>query len=114
VTLERAVKKSVSSLLSQYFGLFYAMPVPNGMGQPNLDYNGCYYGLFFAIETKRPGGKLTLQQEATARRIRAAGGKVFIIDGDLSELETWLNLVTACKGMLANPPSPSTSAWGNG
>jgi hypothetical protein len=114
LTPEGKIKKSVSSLLSQHSDLFYVMPVPNGMGQPNLDYNGCYYGLFFAIETKRPGGKLTPQQEATARRIRAAGGKVFIIDGDLSELETWLNLVRARATTSADLPSLSTSAWGDG
>ena len=88
------------------------MPVPNGMGQPNLDYNGCYYGLFFAIETKTPGKLPTPQQEATIRRIRAAGGKVFLIDGDpaglgdTTELEEWLNKVSRLGPILASHLGP--------
>ena len=37
-------------------------------------------GLYFAIETKAPGKEPTVIQEATIKRIRAAGGLVFVVD----------------------------------
>jgi penicillin-binding protein-related factor A (putative recombinase) len=51
-----------------------------GMGQPCLDCHGCYNGLYFAVETKATGKKPTLRQETTIKRIRAAGGLVFVVD----------------------------------
>jgi penicillin-binding protein-related factor A (putative recombinase) len=41
------------------------MPVPSGYGESTLDYIGCYKARFFAIETKKPGGKLTPRQQNT-------------------------------------------------
>jgi len=72
------------------------MPVPNGFGRPNIDYNACVpckacgRGLFVAVETKKPGAKPTPQQEATISRLRAAGAAVFVIDGNVEELDAWL------------------------
>jgi hypothetical protein len=89
-TPEGKVKRRVSALLKSVPGLWYDMPVPSGFGGSTLDYIGCYRGQFFAVETKRPGGKPTERQLAIISRIKAAGGVVFVVDGELSELESWL------------------------
>lgn len=70
------------------------MPVPYGYGPTTLDYLGCIRGKFFAIEAKAPGKKPTPLQINTIERIRAAGGRTFVIDGvscdDYAELERFL------------------------
>jgi hypothetical protein len=91
-TPEGRVKQKVSSLLKATSGLYYDMPVPGGFGGSTLDYVGCHLGRFFAIETKRPGGKPTPRQRQIIARMEAAGAKVCVIDGDLGELEDWLKL----------------------
>lgn len=90
MTPEGKVKRKVSALLMNTPGLFYDMPVPSGFGKSTLDYIGCYRGRFFSIETKKPGGVMTERQKQIAAQMRAAGGVVFVVDGDLTELETWL------------------------
>ena len=55
------------------------MPVQNGMGAPSLDFIGCYQGIYFAIETKVPGARLTERQKLTACQIFNAGGRVFVV-----------------------------------
>lgn len=57
---------------------------------PTLDYIGCCQGVFFVIETKRPGKLPTPRQEATIASVIKAQGKAFVIDGDTTELEEWL------------------------
>lgn len=89
MTPEGKVKKTVSQYLRQVPGLWYTMPVPSGYGESTLDYIGCYKGQFFAIETKKPGGKPTARQLQTIQAMERSGGKVFIIDGDLTELKNW-------------------------
>lgn len=92
-TPEGKIKKHVSSLLKSYAPtLYYEMPVPSGFGKSGLDYTGCFYGRFFAIETKAPGKRPTARQLTTIAQMRAAGAKVFIIDGDIGliELDNWL------------------------
>lgn len=89
MTPEGKVKEKVKKLLKSN-GAYYHMPVQNGMGAPTLDFVGCHFGRYFAIETKAPGKDLTPRQLNTAHEIQDAGGKVFRIDGDLSELEAWL------------------------
>ncbi len=71
-------------------GIYYHMPVPGGFGGTTLDYIGCHRGRFFAIETKKPGGKPTDRQKQIISQIEQAGGKTFVIDGDTTELELWL------------------------
>jgi hypothetical protein len=92
-TPEGKVKAKVKAVLKQ-FGAYWHMPVQNGLGAPSLDFICCINGLYFAIETKAPGGKPTPRQEDTIGAIRATGGKVFVIDGDTSLLVTWLEEVT--------------------
>lgn len=70
------------------------MPVPSGFGESTLDYIGCYRGKYFAIETKAPGKKPTDRQNMVIDKMRKAGGKVFVIDGDLTELKQWITETT--------------------
>lgn len=93
-TPEGKVKKTVSTLLKSITGLFYTMPVPSGFGESTLDYIGCYRGKYFAVETKAPGKKPTDRQEAIIKKMRDAGGAVFVIDGDLTELKQWIDTTT--------------------
>jgi hypothetical protein len=93
VTPEGRVKNKVRAVLNHYApGVWWYMPVGNGMGKPTLDFMGCAWGQFFSIETKAPGGKPTPRQEGTIARMQDAKGKTFVIDGDTTELETWLLL----------------------
>jgi hypothetical protein len=89
---EEKVKAAVKKVLLKY-GAYWHMPVQNGFGAPSLDLICCLKGKYFAIETKAPGKKPTPRQETTIAAIRAAGGKVFVIDGDTSLLESWLTEV---------------------
>lgn len=89
-TPENAVKAAVKLLLKKH-GVYWHCPVQNGMGAPSLDFICCHCGKYLAIETKAPGKKPTPRQEITISEIEKAGGTVFVIDGDLSPLEEWLN-----------------------
>jgi hypothetical protein len=116
-TPEGKVKAKVKRILAKFshYGLW---PVPSGYGESTLDYIGCFHGNFFSCETKKPGGKLTARQELIAQRMRDAGGRVFIIDGDTSELEHWLDAVQGQRNAPGEIPhrsgrgaeSPRTSA----
>jgi hypothetical protein len=91
MTPEGKVKAAVSRVLSRYH-LYTFMPVPSGYGQSSLDYIICFRGLFIAIEAKKPGGKMTNRQKMIAEKIKAAGGRVFLIEGEngLNELKEFL------------------------
>lgn len=88
-TPEGVVKNRVKQVLKVY-GAYWHCPVQNGMGAPSLDFVCCFKGRYFAVETKAPGKKPTPRQEITISEIEKAGGNVFVIDGDCSELEEWL------------------------
>lgn len=90
MTPEGKVKRKVSSILLNTPGMYYHMPVPGGFGGTTLDYIGCHKGEFFAVETKAPGEKPTARQRTIIEQMQRAGGTVFVIDGDTSELEEWL------------------------
>lgn len=100
MTPEGKVKDKTKAVLKIH-GAYWHMPVQNGMGSPSLDFHVCLptiitqdmvghrVGLYVGIETKTAGKVMTPRQETTAKAIRAAGGKVFTIDGSTQELETW-------------------------
>jgi hypothetical protein len=71
---------------------YFHCPVVNGMGEPTLDFIGCYLGRFFAIETKAHGKQMTDRQALTATAMRAAGGAVFLINDEtgVEPLKRWL------------------------
>lgn len=101
MTPEGRVKAKVKALLAEYGEAIYShWPVQHGMGAPTLDCNGCVrilprLAVRFDIETKAPGQKPTERQELTIARMRKAGSKVFVIDGDLTELKRWLSTMTS-------------------
>ncbi len=41
----------------------------------------CYHGTFYAFEVKVPGKKPTDIQQAMIDRMKAAGGRVFVVNG---------------------------------
>lgn len=81
MTPEGKIKAKVKKALD-LLEVYRFMPVQNGMGAPGLDFYCCYNGLFFAVETKAKGNKLTPRQSETSRSIAAAGGVVFVIRDD--------------------------------
>jgi hypothetical protein len=93
MTPEGRVKQRVNKLLEKYSGIYRFMPVQLGYGEMTVDYLLCVRGAFAAIETKAPGKKPTARQEATMARIRAAGGRVFVVShvDDLEELKSYLD-----------------------
>lgn len=94
MTPEGKVKEKVKKLL-KLLGIYYHMPVMNGMGAPTLDFICCFNGKYIAIETKAPGKKPTPRQLITMREIEKAGGWVFVVanDDDLLALEATLRIL---------------------
>lgn len=100
MTPEAKVKARVKDLLRRYEA-YWHMPVQNGMGAPTLDFHVLHGPFGCAIETKAPGKKMTTRQELTAKEIRSRGGIVFVTDGDLKEIEQWLQLNRARSKLMA-------------
>lgn len=78
-TPEGKVKDVVKKVCKE-LGIYYHMPVQNGMGKPTLDFILCVDGKFVAIETKAPGKKPTPRQELTMKEMQGAGGIAFVVD----------------------------------
>jgi hypothetical protein len=93
-TPEKKVKRKVSETLKRFEpDVFYTMPVPSGYGESTLDYLGCAWGNFFAIETKGAAGKEpTDRQKQTIAMMQRAGGKVFVCtsQSEIDDLTAWL------------------------
>lgn len=77
--LEKTVKAAVKKRLRE-LGAYHHWPVQMGLGEVCLDCHGCYNGKYFAVECKRPGGKLTVRQKNTCQKILNAGGRVWVVD----------------------------------
>lgn len=94
LTPEGKIKAKVKRVLSRHKRIVDGYwPVPCGYGENWLDFVGLMNsGHFLAIETKKPGGKLTSRQKNTIARIQAKHGYVFVIasDEDVEELERFL------------------------
>lgn len=93
-TPEGKVKDKVKAVFKRC-GVYYHMPVQNGMGEPTLDFVACVNGRFFAVETKAPGKKPTQRQLITMDKMRASGAYVFVVsdDHELAVLEATIQLV---------------------
>lgn len=95
-TAEGRVKASIDKVLDGYrrAGLWYFKPVSAGYGAHGIpDYIGCFFGQMFVIEAKAPGRKPTQLQLLQMSLIDNAGGKVFVIDGNVRELCVYLESV---------------------
>ena len=99
-TPEGRVKDQIKKLLKQY-GIWFYMPVQNGMGVVGIpDLVCCYEGLFIGIETKAPNkkpttfeqrwNKATPNQKNRLTEIQQAGGIAFVAD-DVEQVRQLLN-----------------------
>ena len=80
-TPEGLIKRKVKASLSKFTELHIVWPVPYGYGRQQLDCIVCALGRYIAIECKAPGRELTQLQKDTIKKIKAANGVVFVIDG---------------------------------
>lgn len=74
-TPEHKEKQRVKLYLDK-LGAYHFWAVVTGWGRPTLDCLVCIDGVFWGIEVKCPGGKLTERQKITIRQIEEAGGQV--------------------------------------
>lgn len=82
MTPEGKVKAAVKKYL-QAQGVWFWMPVSNGMGQVGIpDFICCFNGTFIAIETKAPGklSNVTANQQRVIDEIKAHGGLALVVD----------------------------------
>lgn len=93
-TPEGKVKHAIKKVLDD-LGIYYHMPVQNGMGKPTLDFICCVGGAYVAIEAKAPSKVPTRRQEALMKEIRASGGCTFWInqEADVGLLNNALVLI---------------------
>ena len=88
LTPEGRVKEAVKRLLKAH-GVWYYMPVQNGMGTVGIpDFICCWGGRFLAIETKAPGKRstTTANQDRVIAALHQAGGTALVVD-DISQLK---------------------------
>jgi hypothetical protein len=94
MTPEGKVKGHVKKWLKDR-GIFFYMPIQNGMGVVGIpDFICCWHGRFISIETKAPGKRnnTTPNQDQRMAEIREAGGVTWVVDDvkQLDELEKQL------------------------
>ena len=71
-------------------GVYYFMPVQTGYGRSSVDFLCCDKGIFFAIETKRPGvNKPTTRQSLVMQEMRKAGATTYVVTLDERENLIW-------------------------
>lgn len=101
-TPEGKVKEAIKKLLKKW-GIWFYMPVSNGMGVHGIpDLMCCYEGLLIGIETKAPlknpsteeqrWKKATPNQQNRMTEIREAGGIALVVD-DVAQVEELLNAI---------------------
>ena len=77
----KALIKRRMATLARKYGFW---PVQTGRGSKTLDSLWCINGRFVAIEAKAPGKDFTPLQRSHKEEIEAAGGIVFLVDGEWS------------------------------
>lgn len=91
-TPEGKVKNAVKKLLKSR-GIYYFMPMQNGMGVVGIpDIIACWDGHFLAIETKAPGkiNNVTANQRNQLDQIAKANGTAIVVD-DVTQVEEILD-----------------------
>lgn len=94
-TPEGAVKDAIKAWLKAH-GVWYFMPVSNGMGSMGIpDFVCCWNGRFLGIEAKAPGkrGNVSALQQHQIACIHQAGGAAIVVD-DVAQLEPLLERFT--------------------
>ena len=84
MTPEGKVKDKIDAALKTLPCIYHFKPVQSGLGAKTLDYLLCINGRFVAIEAKAPGKDYTELQREHKNQIEAAGGIVFLVDGEWS------------------------------
>lgn len=80
MTPEAKVKAKVKKKLKD-IGAYYAMPVTGGYGNSGVpDFLVCYKGMFYGIECKAGGNKITALQGSNLRAIKDAGGIALVVN----------------------------------
>jgi hypothetical protein len=95
MTPEAVTKNRVKKLLEAE-GVYYFMPVSNGMGVMGIfDVVCCVHGVFLGIECKATAKqKPTHLQTRNAHRAQAAGGIVFLVHAaNIKDLEYTINQI---------------------
>jgi Holliday junction resolvase len=89
MTPEAKVKAKVYKVLKAK-NIYYFSPQTGGYGRSGVpDIICCCRGIFIGIECKAGNNKPTPLQEAEMEKIRAAGGKTFVInENNLHELDS--------------------------
>jgi hypothetical protein len=97
-TPEGKVKDKVKRLLHE-FGIYFHMPVQNGMGSPTLDFKCTAWGYVLVIETKAPKEYPTERQLITMQQESESGAFVFVVRDDetLMALRCYLELMEPCQ-----------------
>lgn len=72
-TPEGKVKGAIKQVLEE-LGIYYHMPVQNGMGKRSLDFICCVGGHYVGLEAKAPGKEPTRQQLRLMEDIEKSGG----------------------------------------
>lgn len=98
MTPEGQIKAKIDAVLKDRPGTWYFKPVQTGYGTRALDYIGCTYGYFWAIEAKRDSKDPTQFQRITILNMLRADGKVFKISGTegLRAFTVWLDSMQPC------------------
>lgn len=97
MTPEGRVKAAVKKLLVQE-GVYYFMPVSNGMGRHGIpDIICCVNGRFLAIECKANGGKPTALQEREMQNIAKAHGIAVVVNDEAHTHEALAHTITTLK-----------------
>jgi len=95
MTPEGKVKKRVKEILKE-LGAYYVMPVTGGYGNSGApDFLVCYRGIFFGIETKAKGGKVTALQQKNLHQIQESGGQQIVVsEGNVEHLKDFLEIAS--------------------
>jgi hypothetical protein len=90
MTLEGKLKQQVKKVLDKH-GVWYYMPVQNGMGVTGIpDFICCDNGRLVGIETKAPGKHPTPNQIRIGDQITGHGGVWFVVH-DADEVEQYFS-----------------------
>jgi hypothetical protein len=94
-TPEGVFKAEIKAFLD-HLGVFWFMPVQNGMGDRAVDFIGVWRSAAVAIEAKAPGKDATDKQADFLRDWKANGGWGFVSDGLEDLLEQWSEECLSC------------------
>lgn len=100
MTPEGRVKQKVRKALKELGKECWPfMPVQSGFGSPALDWLNCIRGTFVAIETKKPGGRLTPLQLSTRAALLDAGAVVLVVKDD-NDIEMMKEIISGLRGSI--------------